>query len=61
MGPKTRAAIWVALSIVLLAAPMLVLGFIRPKPLWLHVTLVVVLCVPGYLAITAAWKHYSQQ
>jgi hypothetical protein len=61
MGPKTRAAIWVALSIVLFAAPILVLGFIRLKPLWLNVTLVVVLCVPGIFAIMAAWKHYYQR
>jgi hypothetical protein len=61
MGPKTRASIWVALAIVLYSAPMLVLGFIRPAPLWLHVALVVVLSVPGIVAMAAAWTNYNRR
>jgi hypothetical protein len=61
MGPKLRAAIWMALAIALGATPIFVLSFFPLKPLWLHVAVVVVLCIPGYFAIIAAAKNYPQQ
>ncbi len=60
MGHKTRAGIWVAVAMALFSAPMLLLGFVRPSPLWLHVILVVALSVPGAFAIMAAWRNYNQ-
>jgi pilus assembly protein TadC len=60
MGPKTKAALWVALAMALYGAPMYVLAFFPLKPLWLHVTLGLVLSTPGFLAMLAAWKNYHK-
>jgi hypothetical protein len=58
---KTKAALWVALAMTLLGAPMLVLNFVRLTPLWLHITVLVVLSFPGMFAMMAAWKNYHEQ